>query len=636
MAFWGVEVTPAKPFVHLPGVRGALRVSQATLGDGTATKRSVVQCSVGDKSPVLLCSLLPNRAECCCLDLRFEEDDAVAFSVVGPRSVHLTGYFVGESIRGGGGAEDSDSYEEEYWEDEDWETGSEESGSYSTEDEYGLDFVDNGDIEMSPSPRPNSGVVIEEITEDGKPVNGNFNDRHMEDKLQDDSDDDVSPRGQIIVKHNKSPILESEDEDGFPISSSKNSGKIFCGDQKLTLNADRKRKLNDVSDKGSERKDMVDDLKNEKSKKKRKDKLTSAKSLESDFGTDGKMPTEEQNKDTDDKMDAAESCQQDCRKSDQEDHPYATSMIKKSRELKNKKKQKVQRKEASKTKGNWLTDKSGVEATSDKIGATSNVELANTESSNEEPPVESGQDGLSTEKDTIDSSILSATPDSTEKLNRKKKKNKKRTKDGDPLDHGNKNAGILGKDGDDKSQRMEVNENGLSKPQENKDEDQPVGELSHNTNAKSSAGFTVFCESKKQKNKKVHDNGSALVKELKLRNEVPRKPRTFANGLVIEELSMGQPDGKRASPGKTVFVRYVGKLRDGKIFDSNVGQKPFKFRLGVGQVIKGWDVGVDGMRIGDKRRLTIPPSMGYGERGAGGVIPGNAWLLFDVELVDVK
>ncbi|WVZ19462.1 hypothetical protein V8G54_006784 [Vigna mungo] len=84
-----------------------------------------------------------------------------------------------------------------------------------------------------------------------------------------------------------------------------------------------------------------------------------------------------------------------------------------------------------------------------------------------------------------------------------------------------------------------------------------------------------------------------------------------------------------------VSVKYIGKLqKDGKIFDSNVGRAPFKFRLGVGQVIKGWEVGINGMRIGDKRRITIPPSMGYADKGVG-TIPPNAWLVFDVELVDV-
>ncbi|KAL1558887.1 peptidylprolyl isomerase [Salvia divinorum] len=112
---------------------------------------------------------------------------------------------------------------------------------------------------------------------------------------------------------------------------------------------------------------------------------------------------------------------------------------------------------------------------------------------------------------------------------------------------------------------------------------------------------------------------------------------TFPNGLVIEELAMGRPDGKRASPGKKVSVHYIGKLqKNGKIFDSNVRKAPFKFRLGIGEVIKGWDVGVNGMHVGDKRRLTIPPAMGYGPKGCPPAIPPNSWLVFDVELVDAN
>ncbi|KAJ0681668.1 putative peptidylprolyl isomerase [Helianthus annuus] len=84
-------------------------------------------------------------------------------------------------------------------------------------------------------------------------------------------------------------------------------------------------------------------------------------------------------------------------------------------------------------------------------------------------------------------------------------------------------------------------------------------------------------------------------------------------------------------------VHYIGKLKkNGKIFDSNIGKAPFRFRLGAGEVIAGWDVGIKGMCVGEKRRLTIPPSMGYGAGGAGSAIPPNSWLVFDVELVNVN
>ncbi|KAI5070235.1 hypothetical protein GOP47_0014578 [Adiantum capillus-veneris] len=112
--------------------------------------------------------------------------------------------------------------------------------------------------------------------------------------------------------------------------------------------------------------------------------------------------------------------------------------------------------------------------------------------------------------------------------------------------------------------------------------------------------------------------------------------RKHPNGLEIGNIKMGKPDGKQATPGKKIGMIYTGRLRSNeKIFDSNVGKKPFLFRLGVGEVIKGWDIGVNGMRVGDKRRLVIPPEMGYGSKGVPG-IPPNSWLKFDVELVEVK
>jgi FKBP-type peptidyl-prolyl cis-trans isomerase len=105
--------------------------------------------------------------------------------------------------------------------------------------------------------------------------------------------------------------------------------------------------------------------------------------------------------------------------------------------------------------------------------------------------------------------------------------------------------------------------------------------------------------------------------------------------LIIEDLTVGS--GDEAVAGKTVIVHYTGWLTNGSKFDSSKDRNdPFDFRLGAGQVIQGWDQGVAGMKVGGKRKLTIPPELGYGSRGAGGVIPPNATLVFEVELLAVR
>jgi FKBP-type peptidyl-prolyl cis-trans isomerase len=112
----------------------------------------------------------------------------------------------------------------------------------------------------------------------------------------------------------------------------------------------------------------------------------------------------------------------------------------------------------------------------------------------------------------------------------------------------------------------------------------------------------------------------------------------------LQKIDVKQGNGAEATPGHTVVVHYTGWLYDtskpdshGARFDSSRDRSaPFSFPLGAGRVIKGWDEGVAGMKVGGQRTLVIPPQLGYGARGAGGVIPPNATLIFDVELLDVK
>jgi len=112
------------------------------------------------------------------------------------------------------------------------------------------------------------------------------------------------------------------------------------------------------------------------------------------------------------------------------------------------------------------------------------------------------------------------------------------------------------------------------------------------------------------------------------------KTETKSNGLKITYVAPAEG----AKAGDNVSVLYTGKLQDGTEFDSSAkhGNEPIDFVLGKGMVIKGWDEGLQGMHVGEKRTLVIPPSLGYGEQGAGGVIPPNATLTFDVELVGLR
>ena len=111
--------------------------------------------------------------------------------------------------------------------------------------------------------------------------------------------------------------------------------------------------------------------------------------------------------------------------------------------------------------------------------------------------------------------------------------------------------------------------------------------------------------------------------------------RVTSSGLTITDLTLGE--GAEATAGQTVVVHYRGTLENGKQFDASYDRvTPFSFPLGAGRVIKGWDEGVQGMKVGGKRKLVIPPDLAYGSRGAGGVIPPDATLIFEVDLLDVK
>ena len=112
--------------------------------------------------------------------------------------------------------------------------------------------------------------------------------------------------------------------------------------------------------------------------------------------------------------------------------------------------------------------------------------------------------------------------------------------------------------------------------------------------------------------------------------------KTLPSGVQYKVVQSGPPGGEHPDRNDLVRVDYEGTLTDGTVFDSSVGRGPFEFNIGMGEVIEGWDEGVLKMSLGQKARLHVPSAMGYGEQGAGGIIPPNADLVFDVELLKIS
>ncbi|GMH19707.1 hypothetical protein Nepgr_021548 [Nepenthes gracilis] len=534
MAFWGVEVKPGRPYtLKYEDVRGRLIIRQATLGIGSSTKKSILQCEVGEVNPVFLCTLWPDKAESCSLKLEFEEEEDVKFSVIGATSIHLAGI-----IQSSGKEYDQDDYEPDSYGEHIAETETEESSDYDSEDALEDDFF-HDDMDMFPSsPMRSSGVVIEEIVDDGKHVSEDGKTKQLEKNLHESCNEEkfqrqIVPRGSNAGLSSQresiaAPLLESEDEDGFPIISSHRGEPNI---QKPEGNKDKneiKRTSEEVRKKHRKKDEAKDDGVIVKGVKRKAstavhDEVPKCESVQEDSSS---RQTE---------IVAVESLMRRTKKKNQgrDAKAHETVDIEKNDVI-------------SQDKAQFKDATSGVCDLADQV--------------------------LTTNDDSL--TAIGGVP---EEMKKKKKKKKGNNKDAERATNEEETISATG------NKKVSTLEEGMRK-----------------TKARSS------------------------------------QVRTFANGLVIEEIEMGKPDGKRASAGKKVSVHYIGKLTNDQIFDSNIGRAPFKFRLGVGAVIKGWDVGVEGMRIGDKRRLTIPPSMGYGTSGAPPKVPPNAWLVFDVELVDVS
>ncbi|XP_062193826.1 peptidyl-prolyl cis-trans isomerase FKBP53 [Phragmites australis] len=423
MAFWGVEVKPGKPYTHsYQASHGRLRICQAALGNCDAAGRTVLQCNVGNKIPIKLCSLNPKLAEMCHLEIELEEVDDVVFSVIGQSSIHLSGYYVRASSRSNVGDDESESYGEDIGQSD---TDEEHDAS---EDSYESDFIDDRDV---PVPEDNYGS---DTMDDGD-VKGSSPRHHKQEAFE-------KPTSKVERRRRlkKYQVDSTDDDSSFKPAVKRNAPSIF------------------------------------------------------DSGSD----------DDDDNV------------------PISVALAKKD--------------------SNKVADE---------------VEPPNVEAKDK------------TRKKSSDA--------------RKRKSSAISLDTASPMDITDANASSVSKKG---------------------------------------------AEIKKKLKKRLRN-------QLEAEGEKQSKIRTLEDGLIVEDLSTGNLDAKMASSGSKVYIKYVGKLKDGKIVESNVNEKPYKFKLGAGKVIRGWDLGICGMRVGEKRRLTIPASLCYGDKSVGKV-PNNSSIIYEIELVKVK
>ncbi|XP_014209440.1 46 kDa FK506-binding nuclear protein [Copidosoma floridanum] len=186
-------------------------------------------------------------------------------------------------------------------------------------------------------------------------------------------------------------------------------------------------------------------------------------------------------------------------------------------------------------------------------------------------------------------------------------------------------------DDDDEDGEEEDNDDEEEEDEEEKKKNKTTKKPAKNQALTNGKDVQLEKQTKQQKkNKEKKDDNKVEEKS----DQQQQKKKTVEGGVQIEEVRVGH--GAPAKPGKYVGVYYVGRLKNGKKFDQTTSGDGFKFKLGKGEVIRGWDVGIVGMKVGGKRKIVIPPGMGYGAKGSPPVIPPNSQLIFEVELKSVN
>ncbi|EOY14187.1 FKBP-like peptidyl-prolyl cis-trans isomerase family protein isoform 3, partial [Theobroma cacao] len=597
MAFWGIEVKPGRPFTHSP-LSSRLHLSQATLGMGSSMQKSIVQCNVGNKSPVYVCCLFPDKAECCQLNLEFEEAHEVVFSVIGPRSVHLTGYYLPNSSCNHPNDE-SESYGEDIGESDT------ERSENSEDSEYGGSFINDDDPPNVPSSPYLSAKSNEEIFDLKKSKNGKGTRRRLRKKYQlSESENEESSQQKVFTSAvAAAEVLDSEFEDTLPISSLCR-GNNASDSAKVDVEEKARKEIDNLNNNETEdivlmsegttaaigvRPESESGVRNEETqkvvlgvddgmpKKKREVVVKEERFSEDDHGMTGKAVLEqnEQNQklaSNDESVVPNEETQRLVLGVDD-------GMPKRKRE------ELVEEQFPEADHG--MTGKAVLEqnqkpACNEEENFQHSLLLASTEVA-----VEDGAKPMRKRKEQVEEKTFEDNVAEEDKGQ----------KNGSNLD-----AVTLDVYVEDKETQNQVNEKRRKRKKRRRNKD--------NGDAMK-MGAPLLSGIEKDRSVMDMDGENANDEAIQL-----------SNGMIIEELEMGKPDGKLASLGKKVRVRYTGKLKEsGEVFYSSAGKALLKFRLGGEEVPEVWNVGIDGMRVGGKRRLTVPPSMSYRNEGASENIP---------------
>ncbi|XP_073141289.1 peptidyl-prolyl cis-trans isomerase FKBP43-like isoform X2 [Henckelia pumila] len=539
MAFWGIEVKPGKPFTHCcEKSKGRLRISQATLAIGNSTRKGVVQvqCNVGNRRPVLLCALLPNKTESCHLDLEFEEADDVFFSVNGPQSVYLTGYYLQKNHKLNHESDtESNGVDIEH-------THTEGSSFCSDDDKYDDSFIDDVALQVS-----HSAPVLSLKVDDSAQKKNAPNDTKQRCKQLGKGNQEIQTDGDETHK--------TEDEHGYLLSVVKSRR---CLETTMSDDAENiaqvlvklGEKADDSVNCGSKATEKVDPEISGKSgstkpkRKRRKHSLQEEKNLGFEIGND-----------------------------------QCVLGVKKVQEVE------------------------------------SSINLCDIDCNFRVPSLEFGTENGRESKDRTEELLLKKA--SAEEIGGKCDNTPKDNE----FDHG------LLCDGNTAKILLTTNGEHQEQPMDNP----PKKKIKKKGKKKAKGEGDMDMDMKSNQEKLV------MKHEDQMENVMQVKKTSLSNGLIIEELAQGPPDGKTAAVGKKIKVFYTAMLKEsGKVFNSNMGGTACSCRLGDEEFIDGWNFGIDGMRIGDKRKLIIPPSMGFGSQGVGEIVPPNSWLVYYIELVNVR